>query len=93
MINKSIDLSIYPSDFKEADLSPVFEKYDNLNKLNFCPISLLKVKSKIHEGMLSEQLSDHFYGILADRVNLIRVVFKIYSQGKKLHITYLIIRY
>ena len=56
MINKSIDLSIYPSDFKEADLSPVFKKDDNLNKLNFRPISLLKLMSKIHEGMLSEQL-------------------------------------
>ena len=56
MINKSIDLSIYPSDFKEAYLSPVFKKDDHLNKLNFRPISLLKVMSKIHEGMLSEQL-------------------------------------
>ena len=69
MINKSIDISIYPSDFKKADLSHVFKKDDNLNKLNFRPISLLKVMSKIHEGMLSEQLCDYFYGILADMMS------------------------
>ena len=45
------------------------KKDDNLNKLNFHPISLLKVMSKIHEGMLSEQLCDYFYGILAHRMS------------------------
>ena len=34
MINKSINLSIYLSDFKEADLSHLSKKEDNLNKFS-----------------------------------------------------------
>ena len=34
MISKSINLSIYPSDFKEADLSHLSKKEDNLNKFS-----------------------------------------------------------
>ena len=41
IINASINQSRFPQDLKLADVSPVSEKNDNLNKENYRPVSIL----------------------------------------------------
>ena len=38
---QAIDGSIFPTKIKNADVSPVFEKGDHLNKSNYRPVSIL----------------------------------------------------
>ena len=63
LINASIRQCQFPHDLKLANLSPVFKKKDNLDKVNYRPVSILPAISKIYEGLLAEQMTCHFQGI------------------------------
>ena len=63
IINASINQSRFPQDLKLADVSPVYNKKDNLNKENYRPVSILPSVSKIYENLMGDQLTDHFENI------------------------------
>ena len=63
LINASIRQCQFPHDLKLANVSPVFKKKDNLDKVNYRPVSILPAISKIYEGLLAEQMTCHFQGI------------------------------
>ncbi len=60
IVNTSLTSSIFPSDLKHAEISPIFKKEDNMNKKNFRPVSILVCQSKLFESFISDQLMDFF---------------------------------
>jgi hypothetical protein len=65
LVNESIALSVFPDPLKYANVSPIFKKSDQLQKENFRPISVLTALSKVFEGIMADQLKDHFKHILS----------------------------
>ena len=51
---------------KNAELSPLYKREDQLNKVNYRPVSLLTVISKIYESVMFDQVSDYFGSIFED---------------------------
>ena len=47
-------------------LSPLYKKEGRLNKVNYRPVSLLTVISKIYESVMFDQVSDYFDPIFED---------------------------
>ena len=56
-IIEPIKKSKFSNELKEADIPPVFEKEDPLNKENYRPVSVLPTISKIFERILFDQLT------------------------------------
>ena len=75
LFNKSLQLGVVPSDWKLANLVPVFKKGKREHVENYRPISLLSVISKILERCVLAGLKDHLqqkislfqHGFLAGR--------------------------
>ena len=63
-INFCIGNSIFPSDLKVADVTPVFKKKSKNSKDNYRPISILPV-SKIYERCFYSQMQTYFDDILS----------------------------
>ena len=40
-INRNIDKGYFPVNLKNADITPIFKKYDRLPKMNYRPVSIL----------------------------------------------------
>ena len=72
LINNSVLESIFPSDLKFAEVSSLFKKKDNLNKINYRPVSILIALSKIYEKAMSLQLTDYFNHIFAALLSAFR---------------------
>ena len=60
LMNTCIAMRTFPTPFKFADVSPIFKSDDNINKGNFRPLSILSIMSKSYEGILNDQMLDHF---------------------------------
>ena len=52
LVNLSFEVGIFPEVLKIAKVTPIHKKESNLNYLNYRPISLLSVFSKIFEKLL-----------------------------------------
>ena len=63
VINKCIDVCIFPSHLKYAEISSIHKKNDKLDKENYRPISILIVVSKVFEKIYSKQMEIYFYNI------------------------------
>ena len=75
LINASIRQCQFPHDLKLANVSPVFKKKDNLDKVNYRPVSILPAISKIYEGLLAEQMTCHFQGIFDNYLSAFRKTY------------------
>ena len=58
LFNKLIEERSFPDDMKNADVSSLFKKDDNMSKKNYRPISLLPTIAKIFERQIHKQLSE-----------------------------------
>ena len=58
LFNKLVEESSFPDDIKNADVSSLFKKYDNMSKKKYRPISLLPTNAKIFERLMHKQLSE-----------------------------------
>ena len=56
MINTSITSHQFPNSAKVAEVTPVFKKEDVMSKLNYRPVSILTILSKIFESTVNDQL-------------------------------------
>ena len=65
LINSSFETQIFPDALKEAEVSPLFKKQDNMIKNNFRPVSILICLSKIFEKAYSDQMTEFFEKILS----------------------------
>ena len=68
----SIRTNIFPDQLKKAEVSPLFKKDDNMNKVNFRPVSILVCISKIFERVYSKQMTDFFDAILSISISVFR---------------------
>ena len=63
LINSSISQNVFPDDLKCAEVSPLYKKCDNLNKVNYRPVSILTGISKVFENVMNDQILKHFIDI------------------------------
>ena len=59
LFNKLIEEGSFPNDLKNADVSWLVKKSDNMYKKNYRPIGLLPAISKLFERLLYNQLYDY----------------------------------
>ena len=57
--------SVFPENFKTADVIPIFKKGDRADKDNYRPVSILSNLSKIYERCIYSQMADFFEKILS----------------------------
>ena len=72
LLNESIVKQSFPSIMKRAEVNPVYKKSDNLDRVNYRPVSVLTVLSKIFESILNEQLTGYFDSIFDDLLTAFR---------------------
>ena len=51
---------------KNSELSPLYKREDQFNKVNYRPVSLLTVIYKIYESVMFDQVSDYFGSIFEE---------------------------
>ena len=56
LFNQCVSKSIFPTDMKLAETSPIFKKNDNLDKENYRSVNILTAMSKVFEYILSDQM-------------------------------------
>ncbi len=65
IVNNCFVNSLFPTELKFADITPVFKKEDNLSKKNYTAVSVLVCQLKLNENIISDQLMEHFKDNLA----------------------------
>lgn len=63
MINRMFKCSEFPTELKQARITPVFKKEDPLSKKNYRPVSVLPIEAKVFEMAMVDQLGSHFQGL------------------------------
>ena len=63
--NLCIDVDIFPSDLKIADVTPAYKKKSKYSKDNYRPVSILSNISKIYERCIYDQIEKYFDDILS----------------------------
>ena len=64
-INKSFENGAFSDCLKEANVTPVFEKDDPLDKENYLPVCILQLLSKFFEKLIYKQLSNYIESSLS----------------------------
>jgi hypothetical protein len=72
IVNSIIITQTFPASLKCAEISPIYKKGDNLQKSNYRPVSVLTILSKIAEGILCDQLLEHFCELLSEYLSAYR---------------------
>lgn len=65
LFNKSLRLGILPSDWKLANVVPVFKKENKEHVENYRPISLLHIVSKVMKRCLFNSIKDYVFSLIA----------------------------
>ena len=60
-----VDEGIFPSNLKNADVTPIHKKEDRLSKGNYRPVSILPTLSKVYEKLLHPQIYTFFNDIFS----------------------------
>ena len=82
----------FPSSLKLGNITPIFQKDDPLDKLNYRPVSILPLLAEVYERIVYNQLSQHSeqfstYCGLRKAHNTQHPLFKLlHSWQRELHI-------
>ena len=57
LLNDSLETGIFPDSLKLADITPVLKKKDLLNEINYRPVSVLPIVSKLFEKIMQKQIN------------------------------------
>ena len=82
LFNLSLTLSTFPSEWKYANVTPIFKKYCPSNLKNYRPISLISILAKVMERLVYK----HIYNYLIDN-NLIKLTPGDSAVNQLLYIT------
>ena len=63
LVNECLKTSAFPYNMKNAEVSPVYKRHDNLDKINYRPVSVLIAVSKLNESVMNDQLGQYFINI------------------------------
>ncbi len=69
LINICIEKSVFPSQLKLAEITPLHKKRDIHDKCNYRPGSVLPCISKVFEGIIIDQLHCHFKPLFSDHLS------------------------
>ena len=64
-INQNINEGKFPDNLKNADITPIFKKFDRIFKTNYRAVSILPTLSKIYEKILYQQIYEYFDNIFS----------------------------
>ena len=64
LFNQALTTGEFPSNLKNADVTPVFKKNNQLNKENYRPVSVLPIISKVFEKLMQNQINLHIKSFL-----------------------------
>ena len=69
IFNQSLETGVLPSDWKQANISPIHKKGDRAKAKNYRPVSLTSVCCKVMEHIIHSQMMGHLddHCILTDR--------------------------
>lgn len=59
ILQSSVDFSEVPRDWRNANISPIYEKCSKTNPLNYRPVSLTNIVSKLLESIIREVIVKH----------------------------------
>ena len=76
LLNKIIDSGKVPTEWKLAEICPVFKKNDAQDKAMYRPVSILVVLDKVFEKCLERQLIQYFNPILSPSLGNLRSTTK-----------------
>ena len=65
-INTFIKKEEFPDKLKTADITAIFQKGDKHDQLNYRPVSILPILSKIYEKCLYKQIENYMENILSN---------------------------
>ena len=68
VFNQCVDNNEFPSDAKLADVVPVHKKNDNINIMNYRPVSILSSMSKVLEKLILRQMTPFLRKLLDPRI-------------------------
>ncbi len=60
VFNDSLRSGVVPSDWREANVTPIFKKGQKSDPGNYRPVSLTSVCCKLLEGLIKDKLMEHF---------------------------------
>ena len=63
LFNQCVNQSMFPTDMKPAEISPIFKKNDNLDKENYRSVNILTAMAKVFEYIISDQMMSFFCNI------------------------------
>ena len=63
--NRCIEEGTFPSNLKNADVTPLYKKTDRVFKVNYRPVSILPTLSKVYENVLHTQIYTYFNNIFS----------------------------
>ena len=63
LVNECLRSSAFPYNMKNAELSPIYKRHGNLDKVNYRPVSVLTAVSKLNESVMNDQLGQYFINI------------------------------
>ena len=64
LFNEALTTGEFPSNLKNADVTPTFKKNNPLNKENYRPVSVLPIISKVFEKLMQNQINLHIKSFL-----------------------------
>jgi len=59
IFTKSLEEGVVPTDWKEANVSPIFKKGSKSQPSNYRPVSLTSVACKMMESLIRDKITDH----------------------------------
>ena len=65
-------MGIFPDCLKDAEVSPLFKKDDNMDKHNFRPVSVLSCVSKVFERVYNDQMVLFFEDMMSSFLSAFR---------------------
>ena len=69
LFNRCIISSVWPSQWKLSNVTPVYKKEDETSKSNYRPISVLSTIPKVFEKRTFDQLYRHFSPLFSDNMS------------------------
>ena len=69
LFNRCIISSVWPSQWKLSNVTPVYKKEDETSKSNYRPISVLSTIPKVFEKLKCDQLYRHFSPLFSDNMS------------------------
>ena len=72
ILNALINQSCYPSAWKRGQLTPIYKKDDEFNKVNYRPVTVLAVLNNIYEKLLTTQMDEFCESVLCNYISSFR---------------------